>query len=121
MSLSTTLATNALVEGGGRPVCAVMIGFDDAVVERGGLAEALAGDPAVFLRGGHDPHGTALEPLDLASLEPSSTRSRPRVDAFAVTSQFSVRNPEHEVAASRADPSPDRQAGHAAAITCRRG
>lgn len=100
VSLSTTLATNALVEGGGRPVCAVVIGFDDAVAERGGLAEALAGDPAVFLRGGHDPHGAALEPLDLATLDARLDEISPVVDAFAVTSQFSVRNPEHEVAAA---------------------
>src|SRR5689334_9201034 len=41
VSLSTTLATNALVEGKGRPACAVIIGFDGDVLERAGLAEAL--------------------------------------------------------------------------------
>ena len=49
VSLSTTLATNALVEGKGRPVGAVIIGFDLEVVERAGLAEALGSDPAGFL------------------------------------------------------------------------
>ncbi|MEN9643438.1 MAG: hypothetical protein RL238_107, partial [Actinomycetota bacterium] len=47
VSLSTTLATNALVEGKGRPVGAVIIGFDGDVLERAGLADALGSDPAV--------------------------------------------------------------------------
>ena len=64
VSLSTTLATNALVEGKGRPVGAVIIGFDGDVLERAGLGEALGTDPAIFLAGGHDPHGVAVAPLD---------------------------------------------------------
>lgn len=101
VSLSTTLATNALVEGRGRPVGAVVIGFDTGVVERAGLADALAGDPVVFLDGGHDPHGSQVAPLDLEALAGWAERVSDEVDAFAVTSQFSVRNPEHELAASR--------------------
>ncbi|TPW15544.1 MAG: Hydantoinase/oxoprolinase [Acidimicrobiaceae bacterium] len=103
VALSTTLATNALVEGKGRPVCAVIIGFDDDVVERGGLAEALAGDPAIFLRGGHDSHGSEIEPLDLDGLERrlgEMLADARLVDGFAVMSQFSVRNPAHELAAA---------------------
>jgi N-methylhydantoinase A/oxoprolinase/acetone carboxylase beta subunit len=101
VSLSTTLATNALVEGRGRPVGAVVIGFDTGVVERAGLADALAGDPVVFLDGGHDPHGSQVAPLDLEALAVWAERVSDEVDAFAVTSQFSVRNPEHELAAAR--------------------
>jgi N-methylhydantoinase A/oxoprolinase/acetone carboxylase beta subunit len=100
VSLSTTLATNALVEGAGRPVCAVIIGFDEDVIERGGLRDALAGDPAIFLAGGHDPHGRELAPLDLDRLAAELDAVAPRVDGFAVMSQFSVRNPSHERAAT---------------------
>lgn len=96
VSLSTTLATNALVEGAGRPVCAVIIGFDEDVIERGGLRDALAGDPAIFLAGGHDPHGRELAPLDLDGLTTQLDAVASRVDGFAVMSQFSVRNPSHE-------------------------
>ena len=39
VSMSTTLATNALVEGKGRPVAAVIIGFDGEVLERAGLGD----------------------------------------------------------------------------------
>ena len=100
VSLSTTLATNALVEGKGRPVAAIIIGFDADVVERAGLAEALAGDPAVFLPGGHDPHGNPLAPFDAERLAVEVAGVADRVEAFAVTAQFSVRNPEHELAAA---------------------
>lgn len=100
VSLSTTLATNALVEGMGRHVAAVIIGFDEAVIERNGLAEALAGDPAIFLPGGHDPHGSQADALDLGELERRVRAVADDVDGFAVMAQFSVRNPEHELAAT---------------------
>ena len=100
VSLSTTLATNALVEGKGRPVCAIIIGFDSDVVERAGLAEALGSDPAIVLAGGHDPHGGEIVPLDTARLAVEVGAVAGRVEAFAVTAQFSVRNPQHELAAA---------------------
>lgn len=100
VSLSTTLATNALVEGKGRPVCAVIIGFDGDVLERAGLGEALGNDPAIILAGGHDPHGNALAALDEQQLTTEVVGAEPQVEAFAVTAQFSVRNAEHEQAAA---------------------
>ena len=100
VSLSTTLATNALVEGKGRRVGAVIIGFDGDVLERAGLGDALGDDPAVILAGGHDPHGGAVAPLDTERLATEVAAMAPRVEAFAVTAQFSVRNPEHELAAA---------------------
>lgn len=100
VSLSTTLATNALVEGKGRPVCAVIVGFDGDVLERAGLAEALGNDPAIILAGGHDSHGNPLAELDEERLVEQARAAEPFVEAFAVTAQFSVRNAEHEQAAA---------------------
>ena len=99
VSLSTTLATNALVEGSGRPACLVMIGFDDDAIDRGGLREALGDDDVVTVAGGHTSHGTPHAPLDLDALRSAIDAVRDRVDGFAVTAQFGVRNPEHELAA----------------------
>lgn len=99
VSLSTTLATNALVEGRGRPAALVMIGFDEAVLDRGGLRAAIGNDPVVMVPGGHTPHGLEAEPFDLDQLAAAVSEIAPRVDGFAVTSQFSVRNAAHEVAA----------------------
>ena len=47
VSLSTTLATNALVEGQGGRVALIFVGFGDDDLERGGLIAALKGDPVV--------------------------------------------------------------------------
>ncbi|MED5172551.1 MAG: hydantoinase/oxoprolinase N-terminal domain-containing protein [Actinomycetota bacterium] len=66
VSISTTLATNAIVEGSGRPAALISIGFDEAALNRGGLMSALGGDPAISLSGGHSPHGHEAEELDLS-------------------------------------------------------
>jgi len=97
VSISTTLATNALVEGQGGRVALVMIGFDEVDATRGGLKEALGNDPVIFLPGGHDVHGNA-RPLDLSALESQLDELHQNVSAFAVAGYFAVRNPEHEVA-----------------------
>lgn len=99
VALSTTLATNALVEGRGRPVGLVVVGFEPAVLERAGLADALAGDPVVFLPGGHSAHGNELAPFDASQLEEWLGGLPSTIEGFAVASQFSVRNPAHEQAA----------------------
>jgi len=50
-SMSTTLATNALVEGQGGRVALVMIGFSEAEMSRDGLKAALGTDPVIFCPG----------------------------------------------------------------------
>jgi N-methylhydantoinase A/oxoprolinase/acetone carboxylase beta subunit len=97
VSVSTTLATNALVEGQGGRVALVMVGFGEADLDRAGLREALGDDPVLFLPGGHDIHGRA-NPLDLTRLESEIDRLGADVSAFAVAGYFAVRNPEHEIA-----------------------
>ena len=96
VSLSTTLATNALVEGTGRPVGLVFIGFSEAELDRSGLRRALAGGPVILADGGHDPNGVERHPLDVDSVVAAAADLE--VEAFAVTAQFSVRNPAHELA-----------------------
>ena len=99
VSLSTTLATNALVEGQGGRVALVFIGFDGDDLDRGGLTEALKGDPVIRLAGGHSHAGTEAAPLDLAALEAEVTALGPQVMGFAVAARFATRNPAHETAA----------------------
>ncbi|MDT8857052.1 hydantoinase/oxoprolinase family protein [Paracoccaceae bacterium Fryx2] len=99
VSLSTTLATNALVEGQGGRVALVFIGFDAADLDRGGLAEALGGDPVILLPGGHSHAGTETWPLDLGALESAVTGLGQEVVGFAVAARFATRNPGHELAA----------------------
>lgn len=96
VSLSTTLATNALVEGRGRPVALVLIGFKAAQMKRAHLSEALGGDPCVFVDGGHNAGGQPLCELDTAACEAFVADVNDRVDAYALSGIFAVRNPAHE-------------------------
>lgn len=97
VSLSTTLATNALVEGQGGRVGLVLIGFDEAAASRAGIADALRGDPCIRIGGGHDAAGHPRETLDLAALDRALPGVEDSADAFAVAGMFAVRNPEHEI------------------------
>ncbi|TGD65742.1 hydantoinase/oxoprolinase family protein [Tabrizicola sp. WMC-M-20] len=98
VSLSTTLATNALVEGQGGRVALVFIGFDAGDEARAGLDEALRGDPILRLAGGHGHAGQELAPLDLAALEQALQGSGDQVMGYAVAARFATRNPAHEIA-----------------------
>lgn len=98
VSMSTTLATNALVEGQGGRVALVMIGFSEADLARDGLKAALGTDPVVFCPGGHDVHGNTAK-LDLSGLEAALSELGGSVSGFAVCAYFATRNPAHEIAA----------------------
>jgi N-methylhydantoinase A/oxoprolinase/acetone carboxylase beta subunit len=98
VSMSTTLATNALVEGQGGRVALIAIGFHERDLKRDGLAEALGKDPLILCPGGHDAHGNAA-PLDLSGLEAALPELAQSVSGIAVASMFAVRNPAHEIAA----------------------
>ena len=99
VSLSTTLATNALVEGQGARVALVFIGFDAGDLGRGGLSEALKGDPVLQLAGGHTHAGTEAVALDMAALEEGVLALGEEVSGFAIAARFATRNPAHELAA----------------------
>ncbi len=94
VSVSTTLATNAVVESRFSPICTLLIGFDERMLERSGLRRA--GGALVRVRGGHDATGEEAEPLDELAIDAAVRTYAPQVEAFAVAGIFSVRNPAHE-------------------------
>lgn len=96
VSVSTTLATNAVVENRFSPICAVLVGFNDRMAAETGIEKQLGG-AVVRVRGGHDPTGVEEQPLDEQALESAVRDIGSRVEAFAVAAQFSVRNPQHEL------------------------
>jgi N-methylhydantoinase A/oxoprolinase/acetone carboxylase beta subunit len=98
VSVSTTLATNAVVENRFSPVCTLLIGFDDAMVERAGLGRD-GGGALVRVDGGHGATGEESTALDEAAVERAVSDHDARVEAFAVAAHFSVRNPAHELRA----------------------
>jgi len=88
--LSTTLATNATVEGKGSRVGLICLGHE--------VSESLPVAATYCLPGGHDIRGNAREPLDVEKLRDALKRLEGKVDALAVSGYCSVRNPEHELA-----------------------
>jgi N-methylhydantoinase A/oxoprolinase/acetone carboxylase beta subunit len=94
--LSTTLATNAIVEGQGGSICLILIGYPADALQQSRLAEVMGRDPVVFVAGGHEATGDAVEELDRAKVRRAVDTFSARVSAFAVSGYFSVRNPSHE-------------------------
>jgi N-methylhydantoinase A/oxoprolinase/acetone carboxylase beta subunit len=101
VSVSTTLATNAVVENRFSPVCTLLIGFDDAMAERSGLQRRGTAGTVLRIRGGHTATGEEAAPLDEAAVERAVAEHAARVEAFAVAANFSVRNPQHELRARK--------------------
>ena len=95
VALSTTLATNALVEGQGGRVALVAVGFDDADLQRAGLADAMGGDPVLALGGGHNHGGAEAAPLSLSDLHRGLDALDPGVTALAIAASFATRTPAH--------------------------
>ncbi len=99
VSLSTTLATNALVEGQGGRVALVFIGFDEAELEKSDLADALNGDPVVIVSGGHAHSGAEKAALDIDALYAGLEAISVPVTGVAIAARFATRNAAHEIAA----------------------
>lgn len=98
VGLSTTLATNAIVEGRGAPVCLLLIGYDRGLIDRYAFWPALVTPNVAFVGGGHTAEGDEKEPLELAGARQAILEHCPHVRAFAVSGYFGVRNPAHELA-----------------------
>lgn len=89
VSLSTTLVTNAVVEGRGCEVGLVLIGNEPTGV--------LPTQNYAVLQGGHDIYGNPLANLDIQGIHETITKFQGKVDAMAISGYLSVRNPEHEL------------------------
>ncbi|MHC1755184.1 MAG: hydantoinase/oxoprolinase N-terminal domain-containing protein [Methanosarcina sp.] len=90
VSVSTTLSTNTILEGTGFPVALILIGNHP-------LEKELPAPHVLFASGGHDHNGEETTPLDLEAVEKFALRVKDKVSAFAISSYFSTRNPEHEL------------------------
>ncbi|MBC8496222.1 MAG: hydantoinase/oxoprolinase family protein [Chloroflexi bacterium] len=97
ISISTTLATNAVVEGHGGRVGLLLIGYDEDILQRNGFMNRLPVEGISFVPGGHDVKGEEVCSLDEKLAYQAILDLRDQVDAFAVSGYFSVMNPEHEL------------------------
>lgn len=101
VGLSTTLATNAMVENHGRNACLVHIGQPDHVVNHPALKQAIGEDCVIRVNGGHRASGEAIEEFGSEALKTAIANLTSPVAGYAVSGYFSVRNPGHELAARR--------------------
>lgn len=91
--LSTTLATNAIVEGRGCRAGLLLIGQRP----EGRLPVA----KIEIVTGGHNLKGEAMAPLDSNEVRQAIARLKEHVDTLAISGYLSIRNPEHEEMARR--------------------
>ena len=102
IAFSTTLATNAIVEGQGADVGLIVIGpvkaFEAPVVS------------VRYAEGGHDQLGREAKPLAIDQVVDAVIGMRGHVDAYAIAAAMSIENPTHEQVAAKAveltDPKP---------------
>jgi len=97
VSISTTLATNSIVEGHGGRVALLLIGYDKEIMQQSGLADRLPVEGICYINGGHNVKGDEVCPLDTESAFRAIQQYKNWVDAFAVSGYFSVMNPDHEL------------------------
>lgn len=92
VSLSTTLATNAIVEGTGQVVGALLLGFDKYDLGR------ISHKPVRSIRGRVDIQGDELEPLDEEGLRKAvaELEQDKLAQAYAISGMSAVKNPVHE-------------------------
>ena len=68
VSVSTTLATNSIVEGKGARACLLGIGYDRKTLYKHGLGDAFPVKEVRLIPGGHDISGQEIRPLDIQCL-----------------------------------------------------
>ncbi len=100
VSLSTTLATNAIAEGKRKPVALFLLGYDSELVHNFNFQDQFGTPDYFFITGRHDLNGIEQEPLDREAVSKLSRQVNERVDAIAISSYCGPMNSEHEEAAS---------------------
>ena len=99
VSLSTTLATNAIAEGKRKPVALLLLGYDPELVHRFEFHRQFGTPHYFFIPGRHDISGVEQEPLDEEELARVVRAIEDKVEAFAIVS-YGPRNMRHEVRAA---------------------
>jgi len=96
VSISTTLATNAIAEGKGKRVALLLIGYDPDLIATFNMEGCLVTPNYFFFDGGHDLYGREQKALDLPGILAKVNEIKDQVEAIAVSSYFSPLNPGHE-------------------------
>jgi len=90
VAVSTTLATNAIVEGRGSPVALILLGWLP------GHTMTLPPCQLISVEGEFNARGEERRPLNEGQLRRGLQELPPEIEGIAVSGYFSVRNPDHE-------------------------
>jgi N-methylhydantoinase A/oxoprolinase/acetone carboxylase beta subunit len=96
VSLSTTLATNAIAEGKRKRVGLFLLGYDAGLVEKFGFQRQFGTDQFYFIQGRHGLDGIEQVALDKSDVAKIVKDIHGTVEAFAVSSYAGPRNASHE-------------------------
>ena len=89
LSLSSTLATNSVVEGRGCRVGLIAIGHD--------YVSKQPADAEIVIKGRHDLWGRETEPLDIDAARTFLEGLKGKVEGIAISGYLGIRNPAHEI------------------------
>lgn len=89
VSVSSTLATNSVVEGKGCRVALIVAGYK--------FDRQIPVEEEIMVTGGHTLLGKEREDLDIEAAREFIKSVNGKVDAVAISSYLSVRNPSHEI------------------------
>jgi N-methylhydantoinase A/oxoprolinase/acetone carboxylase beta subunit len=92
--ISTTLATNALVEGKGADVGLFVIGFNQRI--------DVPAEEMRYIPGGHKAKGIEVEPLGIEYLYDGIRAMKGYVQAYGIAALMSFADPTHELVAAKA-------------------
>lgn len=95
-SFSTTLATNAIVEGRGAEVGLLLLGMNISELRSYNFQHDIPTDIIDSVGGRMDVDGTEKESLEVKKIEEIALKWQGKIEAAAVTGYMSVRNPAQE-------------------------
>lgn len=96
VSISTTLATNAIAEGKNKRVALLLLGYDPDLITTFKMESRFTTPHYYYFAGGHDLYGREKESLDLPAVLTKVSEIKDQVDAIAVSGYFSPLNSAHE-------------------------
>jgi len=94
IAVSSTLATNSIIENKGARVAVIVIGYVKHF--------KLPVKAVTYVKGGHNIQGKEEEPLDIEYLVTLIEKLKNEVDAYGVCSAMSIKNPAHELVTEKA-------------------
>ncbi|HHT27576.1 MAG TPA: hydantoinase/oxoprolinase family protein [Firmicutes bacterium] len=99
ISLSTTLATNAMVSGRGGRECLLLLGYERDLMEQLSPEVGLTLHKHVyFIDAGLDIHGNETQAVDIQAAREAILAAATQVDAIGISGFLSVVNPAQELA-----------------------